>query len=190
MLRAASLASLVLFAAAGPQVASAAGEVSFGVATGGHMFADDLELGVADADQQGAPASGILVGARLGVRLASRLSLEGELVLIPTTERMSGESIDVLGYRAQAAADLVRSGPLRGFLVAGAGFLDLASNGIPTMQDDTDLALHWGAGLGITLSSSLELRLDARHLILPDINHSGGTSDFELTAGLGYTFSP
>ena len=184
----AALASLVLVAAAGPTAAFASGEVSLAVAAGSHLFADDLELGVADADQQGAPASGVLVGVRLGVRVAARVSLEGELVLIPTTERMSGESIDVLGYRAQVAADLVQSGPLRGILVAGAGVLDLSANGVPTMQDDIDLALHWGGGLGVALTTSLELRLDARHLVLPDIDHSGGTSDFELAAALAYVF--
>ena len=188
MLRAPSFASLLLVTAAGPPAASASGEVSLGVSAGSHLFADDLELGVADADAQGAPASGVLVGLRLGVRVAARLSLEGELVLIPTTERMSGESIDVLGYRAQVAADLVQSGPLRGILIAGAGVLDLSANGVPNMQDDIDLALHWGAGLGVALTTSLELRLDARHLVLPDIDHSGGTSDFELSAALAYVF--
>jgi opacity protein-like surface antigen len=183
-------AALISIALALPRPASAGGELSIGVTTGGHLFADDLELGVADAPGQGAPASGVLVGARLGVRLFPRLSLEGELVLIPTTERQSGESIDVLGYRAQASADVVRQGPLRAFLIAGAGVLDLSASGVATMQDDTDIALHWGAGTGLALSSSFELRLDGRQLILPDTSESGASSDFELTAGLAWVFSP
>jgi hypothetical protein len=173
-----------------PVPALAGGELAVGVTTGGHMFADDLELGVADAPGQGAPASGVLVGARLGVRLIPHLSLEGELVLIPTTERTSGESIEVLGYRAQVAVDLLRSGPVRSFLVGGAGVLDLAASDVPTMQDDTDIALHWGAGAGVSLTGNLEVRFDARHLLLPDISESGASSDFELTAGLSYLFTP
>lgn len=187
-MRTLALALVLWSVLAAPRVAYGGGELSFGVATGGHVFADDLELGVVDAADQGAPASGVLVGARLGVRVAAWLSLEGELVLIPTTERMTGESIDVLGYRAQAAADVVRSGALRGFLVAGAGVLDLAASGVPTMEDDTDLALHWGAGLGVAVSRHIEVRLDGRHLVLPNITESGGSSDFELTAGLSYVF--
>ena len=183
-------AALLVALAAAPRPAAADGQLSVGIATGGHVFADDLELGVADAPGQGAPAAGVLVGARLGVRLLPRLSLEGELVLIPTTERMSGESIDVLGYRAQAAVDIARGGPFRAFLVSGAGVLDLAASDVPTMQDDTDIALHWGAGAGIALSASLEGRVDARQLILPDVSASGASSDFELSAGLSYLFTP
>lgn len=180
----------LLVAAGARPAAAGGGEVSVGVTTGAHLFADDLELGVADAPGQGAPASGVLIGARLGVRLLARVSLEGELALVPTSERMSGEAIDVLAYRAQAAVDLVRRGRLRGFLVAGAGVLDLTASGVPTMEDDTDIALHWGAGAGLALSSTFELRLDGRHLLLPDVSQSGASSDVELTAGLSWTFTP
>jgi opacity protein-like surface antigen len=166
--------------------ASADNEVSLGVATGGHVFARDLELGVADAPGQGSPATGVLVGARLGVRVLTFASVEGELVLIPTTERMSGESIDVLGYRAQAAVDVARNGPVRAFLVAGAGVLDLLAGGVPTMEDDTDLALHWGGGVAVAVSPHLEVRVDGRHLVLPSIRDSGAASDVEVTAGLAY----
>lgn len=181
---------LALLALAVPATARAGGELSLGVTTGGHVFSHDLELGVADAPGQGTPASGVLVGARLGVRLLARAALEGELVLIPTTERMTGQSIDVLGYRAQVAVDLVQRGAFRGFLVAGAGFMDLLAFDVPTMEDDTDLALHWGAGAAVTLTSSIELRFDARHLVLPSVSDSGAASDLELTTGLGYLFSP
>jgi hypothetical protein len=173
-----------------PANARAGGELSVGLSTGGHVFSHDLELGVADAPGQGTPASGVLVGARVGVRFLSRVGLEGELVLIPTTERMSGQSIDVLGYRAQAAVDLVQWRSGRGFLLAGAGFMDLLAFDVPGMDDDTDLALHWGAGAAARLAPSVELRFDARHLILPSTSDSGAASDFELTTGLAYLFSP
>jgi len=183
-------AALAIAVLAIPATAHAGGELSLGVTTGGHLFSHDLELGVADAPGQGTPASGVLVGARIGVRFLSRVALEGELVLIPTTDWMSGQSIDVLGYRAQAAVDLVHSGSFRGFLVAGAGFMDLLAFDVPTMEDDTDLALHWGAGAAVALTESLELRFDARHLILPSVSDSGAASDVELTTGLGYLFTP
>jgi hypothetical protein len=184
----AALAITVVLAA--PATARAGGELSLGLTTGGHVFSHDLELGVADAPGQGTPASGVLVGARVGVRFLTRVAVEGELVLIPTTERMSGQSIDVLGYRAQAAVDLVQSGSFRGFLLAGAGFMDLLAFDVPGMDDDTDLALHWGAGAAAALAPSIELRFDARHLVLPSVSDSGAASDFELTTGLAYLFSP
>lgn len=185
LVRVVLLALAVMVVAAAP---AAAGELSLGVATGGHLFADDLELGVADAAEQGAPASGVLVGARLGVRILPRVSLEGEVVLIPTTERMTGKAIEVVGFRGQAAVDLLRRGRLRPFLVAGVGGLDVAARNVPTMEDDSDLALHWGGGLGVALSPSFELRFDGRHLLLPNIADSGGSSDFEVSVGMSYVF--
>ncbi len=184
-----SALAIVLLAAV-PAPARAGGELSLGVTTGGHVFSHDLELGVADAPGQGTPASGVMIGARVAVRLFARASVEGELVLIPTTERMSGQSIDVLGYRAQAAVDLVERGGFRGFLLAGAGFMDLLAFDVPGMDDDTDLALHWGAGAAVALSRTIELRFDARHLILPSTSDSGAASDFELATGLAYVFTP
>jgi outer membrane protein OmpA-like peptidoglycan-associated protein len=165
-----------------------AGELSLAVATGGHLFAGDLELGVADAERQGSPESGFLVGGRIGLRLGSLFSLEGELVFIPTTERMSGESLDVIGFRGQAAVDLLSRGRLRPFLVAGLGGLDLVDTDAPGMESDTDLALHWGGGLGVELSPTLEMRFDLRHLVLPNITESGGSSDLELSAGIAWVF--
>jgi opacity protein-like surface antigen len=97
-----------------------------------------------------------------------------------------GESIDVLGYRAQAAVDVAKNGPVRAFVVAGAGVLDLLAGGVPTMQDDTDLALHWGGGVAVAASPHLEIRVDGRHLVLPSIGDSGAASDVEVTAGLAY----
>jgi outer membrane protein OmpA-like peptidoglycan-associated protein len=164
--------------------------LSLALASGGHLFADDLELGVADAPDQGSPASGLLIGARVGWRFTRRLGVEGELVVIPTSDRMTSESLDVVGFRAQLAVDIVRAGRMRPFLVAGLGGLDLVASDAPGIERDADLALHWGAGLGVALSPALELRFDGRHLVVPNIDHSGGSSDFEWSASLAYTFRP
>jgi OOP family OmpA-OmpF porin len=176
------IATILAFSAG----AAAAGPLEVGVVTGGHGFADDVELGVEDWMPEPGPASSALLGARLGVPLARRLAVEGELVVVPTTDDVLGDAATVFAARLQGVAYLTR-GRLRPFVVAGAGVIGVRG-GAPQLDDDVDRALHWGGGVRIGLTRTLAARLDLRHVIVPGRTAGGATSDGELQLGLTWTF--
>jgi len=163
--------------------------VEIGGITGAHLFASDLELGVADMANPDTPRSSALMGFRLGYRLNRRLNVEGELVVVPTVDRADGDTTFVIGYRAQGLVNLRKSGRIRPFLLAGLGGIELTTTRTGgQMADDTDLAFHVGGGVSFALSHRLELRFDARNLILPSNTDSGATDNYELMAGLTIGF--
>jgi OOP family OmpA-OmpF porin len=176
------LAGLLLLV---PSVAAAESGIEAGLSVGGHVFSSDTELGVADAADQPGPKSSYMMGARLGFVLAQRFALEAEAVLIPTKSEMGG-SATVLGFRGQARLNLL-TGPFRPFVVAGYGGMAIRTTAAQ-IQNDSDQAYHWGVGFGLALSGSLDLRLDLRHLVVPDRTAAGATSDFEASTGLSYRF--
>ena len=163
--------------------------LELGVALGGHAFADNSELGVADAMSEPGPTSSGLLGARIGVVFGGRLAAEAEAMVIPTKDDVLGDRATVLGLRAHARIDLLSlvGGRLRPFVVIGAGMHVLRSTS-PQMDDDVDRAYHWGDGARYALSPSFDLRLDLRHLIVPDRVTNGATSELEVTAGATYRF--
>ena len=175
--------ALVLAALAG---AAAAGPIEVGVVTGGHGFADDVELGVEDWMPEPGPASSALLGVRLGLPVARRFAVEGELVVVPTTDDVVGDAATVFAARLQGVAYLTR-GRVRPFVVAGAGVIGVRG-GAPQLDDDVDRALHWGGGVRIGLTRALAARLDLRHVIVPGRTTRGATSDGEIQLGLTWTF--
>jgi OOP family OmpA-OmpF porin len=107
-------------------------------------------------------------------------------MVIPTKDDVLGDHAMVYGLRLHARFDLL-TGRLRPFLVAGAGVHVLRSSS-PQMSNDVDRAYHWGGGIRWALTDAIDVRLDARHLIVPDRTLNGATSDFEATAGITYRF--
>jgi OOP family OmpA-OmpF porin len=178
------LAILLLAAAASP--ASAGPTVELGVDVGGHRFASDIELGVDDDMDEPGPSSSMLFGARLGLAFGRRAGVEGELVVVPTSDDVLGDAVTALGVRGQGVVYLL-TGKLRPFVVAGVGALAIRGGG-PQLDDDADKALHWGGGVRLAVGRSLDARVDLRHLIVPDRDPGGATSDLELQAGVVYSF--
>lgn len=183
-MRTSSFTCCVLLAATG--AAHADRRIEIGAALGGHGFSSSTELGVADQMDEPGPSSGALLGARLAVPLTKRLAIEGEGVVIPTKDDVLRDKATVYGVRAHARFDLL-TGRFRPFLVVGAGVHVLRSTS-PQMDNDMDGAYHWGGGARFALSDKIDLRVDARHLIVPDRSHDGATSDVEVTAGVSYRF--
>jgi outer membrane protein OmpA-like peptidoglycan-associated protein len=167
-----------------PGVAAASPGFEVGGAIGGHAFSSDVELGVDDRMDEPGPAAGALLGLRLGVQLSRRLAIEGEAMAIATEDDVLGDRATVYGLRTHARFDLL-TGRLRPFVVAGLGMHVLRASS-PQMDDDVDQAYHWGFGARYAISPRLDVRLDLRHLIVPDRSQDGATSDVEVTAGVTY----
>jgi outer membrane protein OmpA-like peptidoglycan-associated protein len=169
-----------------PAAASADRRIELGLAIGGHAFSSNGELGVADNMTEPGPESNGLLGVRIALPLTSRLAVEGEAVAIPTEDDVLGDEAMVYGIRAHARFDLL-TGKLRPFVVAGIG-LHAVRTSSPQMDNDTDRAYHWGGGARYAITDALDIRFDARHLIVPDRTFDGATSDYEITAGVTYRF--
>ena len=163
---------------------AAAEPIEVGVALGGHAFSSNVELGADDRMGEASPSSGAMLGGRVAYRLIERLAAEAEVMLISTKDDIDSESATVFGLRAHARVDLL-TGDLRPFLVAGAG-VHVLRGGAPQMANDTDLAYHWGGGVRFAVSPRIDVRLDLRHLIVPDRTQDGATSDIEATAGVTF----
>jgi opacity protein-like surface antigen len=164
-----------------PSVA-AANPIEVGGAIGGHSFSGDTELGVDDRMDEPGPSPGAALGLRLGYMINKRFAIEGEAIAIATEDDVLGDPATVLGLRGHARFDLL-TGKLRPFVVAGIGLHSLRTDSVQ-MDNDTDRAFHWGGGARYALSPKLDLRLDVRHLIVPDRTVDGATSDVEVTAGV------
>ncbi|MEJ7601520.1 MAG: OmpA family protein [Kofleriaceae bacterium] len=158
--------------------------IEVGAALGGHAFSSDVELGADDRMGEATPSSGAMIGGRAAYNLINRLAAEAEVMIISTKDDVDGESATVFGLRAHARLDLL-TGELRPFLVAGAG-VHVLRGGAPQMASDTDLAYHWGGGVRFAVTPRIDVRLDLRHLIVPDRTPDGATSDIEATAGVTF----
>ena len=176
------VASLIL----APATAWADTTFEAGLVVGGHLFSSSAELGVADAMGQPKLKPFALGGARLGLGIGRRLAVEGEAVVVPTKIDPGDASATVLGLRGHVRLNLL-TGTVRPFLLAGYG-AQLLRTSAATMENDSDQAIHWGAGVAIGLSSSLDLRLEGRHLIVPDRTAAGATSEIELSGGISFRF--
>src|SRR5262245_46342088 len=162
--------------------AAAEPRIEVGAAVGGHAFSPQSELGVDDDMSLPGPASSIAIGARAAYVVIPHLAIEGEALAIPTRDTGAGDSALAFGLRAHVRYDILR-GRIVPFVVAGAGMHILEPTS-PQMKADADQSFHWGAGVRYALSALLDVRLDARHLIVPSRSFNGATSDFELTAGV------
>ena len=170
----------------GSALAYAEPKIEIGAAIGGHAFSSNGELGVDDEMTQPGPVSNIAVGARGAYTVMPRLAVEAEALAIPTHDNDAGTSALAFGLRAHARFDILR-GRLRPFVVGGVG-IHMLKTSSTMMHGDADQAYHWGGGVRYAINDALDLRVDARHLIVPDRTVDGATSDFELTAGVSWHF--
>lgn len=182
----------------GGQAARADSPIELGGFGGFHVFSGSNELGAFEDDplvRDMEPAWAF--GVRLGWWPNPRIGVEGELSLSPTSleqpegapEELPDDDLFVVGWRAHAIVHLVCGGRFRPFAVAGIGALSTASSDSGNRTDDTDLALHAGAGLRIGIKDDWGLRLDARTLFPPASDSSSLTVDFEMTVGIYGFFS-
>jgi OOP family OmpA-OmpF porin len=169
-----------------PVAAAAEPGVEAGLSVGGHLFSSNSELGGADEMDQPVAESSFALGGRLGLTLGSRFGLEAEAVVIPTKSDLSGDRATVVGFRGQARVNLL-TGKFRPFLVLGYGGLAISTSA-KELESDLDPAFHWGVGFALAMTGAIDLRLDFRHLIVPDRTEVGATSDFEGAAGVAFRF--
>ncbi len=160
--------------------------LELGVVLGGHAFSHTSELGAYDDDADPGPSSTAMFGGRVALPLTHRLAIEGEGMIMPTSDDVLGKDAMVYGLRAQLRCDLL-TGRFRPFVIAGAGMLILRSSSTQLMND-VDPAYHWGVGVRYALGEHVDLRIDGRQLIVPDRTLNGATSDYETTVGLTYRF--
>lgn len=165
-----------------PAAAHAEPTFEAGLVAGGHLFSGTAELGSADAMGQPKLKSFALGGLRLGIGLGRRLAFEGEAMFVPTKVDPGDSGANVVGLRGHVRFNLL-TGALRPFVVAGYG-AHLLRTDAESLVSDTDEAIHWGAGVAIALHHAVDLRLDGRHLIVPDRSTSGATSDLEVALGI------
>jgi outer membrane protein OmpA-like peptidoglycan-associated protein len=189
----AALAALLLLLAPGPARADDGGsgmQVELGVTGGLHIFAKDLELGVADDPTLPSPKNSGLFGLRAALAFNRWLSLEVEGVGIPGGDRLHNYRLFIVGWRGHLLLHLL-DGRLRPFVLAGAGGLSVV-NTVGTEYDeikkDTDVEFHAGVGLKYALTPLFGLRIDARALAVPNTDTDKFSPDFEIMGGLTFTF--
>ena len=161
---------------------------------GVHLFAKDLELGVADDPGLPTPKNSGLFGLRVALALSPIFSVELEGAGIPDGDRIHNYRLFIVGWRAHLLAHVmpgqILDGRLRPFVLAGAGALSVVQT-VGTEYDeikkDTDVAFHIGAGVKYAFTPLIALRLDARALAVPNTADNGLSPDFEFMGGLAFT---
>jgi outer membrane protein OmpA-like peptidoglycan-associated protein len=174
-----------------PAVASADEKLEAGFTLGGHLFSSNGELGVSDKMGGASPQSSVLLGGRVGYSFLRQVAGELELVLIPTVDDDQSKGAAVFGFRGHVRyepfGDTLMKGKLHPFLFAGYGFMAVRTDSTQ-LRNDADQAYDWGIGTHYLLTAAMDLRVDAKHLIVPDRSNNGATSNFEMTAGLTWHF--
>ncbi len=167
-------------------------QLELGLFGGAHIFAKDLELGVADMPGTPHPKLGGEVGLRVAATMLPWVSLEGEAALIPTADSIHNYRLYLATYKFHVLVHLLH-GPLRPFVLAGIDWiLQVASaqpNPGPTeIATDTDFGFHFGVGAKYALMRQLDARVDARLVMAPNTGHNSDSADWEFLGGLTYRF--
>ena len=167
-------------------------QVEVGAFGGVHLFAHNLELGIADdssIDNSPKTPSPVF-GLRLSLDIGPWFAIEGEGAAYPTPERKHNYKLFLTNWRAHALVHLA-PGRVRPFILAGIGAMNVTytvGSEYDEIKYDTDTEFHFGAGLKIDLTELIALRFDARGVLLPNINHNGLSLDWEFLGGLSFTF--
>ncbi|MBC8133437.1 MAG: OmpA family protein [Deltaproteobacteria bacterium] len=160
---------------------------------GVHVFADNLELGVADdPGNVPSPETGSIFGLRLALTVLPWISFEGEIGLIPSADNFpTNYTLYLMSYKAHALVHLMH-GRLRPFVLAGIGAMQVASTEPdPQYQEiakDTDFDFHAGAGVKYAVTNRVDLRVDGRLVFLPNTGKNSDSANLEFLAGASYKF--
>jgi len=128
---------------------------------------------------------GTPVGARLGYRLASQLSLEveGGVTFAKDFTGVSGRAIQVLGNLRWDMRPL-RIGNWMPYLTAGAGYVLFRG----FSSDDGAPVYQGGIGSTLQLRPTFGFRADARVFRIADVYSAGSTTSYQVTGGLVWSF--
>jgi len=130
---------------------------------------------------------GLVLGARFGYRLTSRLAaeLEGGITF---TESKAGDSGNVLQALANLRYDVysinTQIGQLTPFVTAGAGYVFFRGLG----NDDEAFALQGGIGATLILNNLLGIRVDGRVFHFNDVMDAEATTNYQATGSLVFWF--
>ncbi len=171
--------------------------VQLGITGGYHWFAKDLELGTPDDPNSSSPKSAPAFGIRAGLMLNPMFVIEGEALLMPTSDNHAGQNVLIsaerIHLRFNIAPGAIAHGVVTPFILAGVGASTVLSSSPPgdnplyIHKGDTDANFYAGAGVMFALNRLLHLRLDGRVLAAPNNTKDGFSPDYELTAGFGVT---
>ncbi len=154
---------------------------------GVHVFSTNNELGVADVPDADSVGNSVAFGPRVSYALLDNLSLEGELAIVPSSWRDSGDSEWVLGWRAHAQLYFLgEEAKLRPFALAGFGWQQTTQG--DKYQVDEDFTWHAGVGVEYAVDNRWGVRGDGRLLLPPSSAGDGVTTDFEVLVGAYYRF--
>jgi outer membrane protein OmpA-like peptidoglycan-associated protein/opacity protein-like surface antigen len=172
-------------------------KVELGVTGGYHWFAKDLELGTPDDPASSSPKSAPAFGIRAGLVLHPMFVIEGEALLMPSSDNHGGQSVLIsaerIHLRFNIAPGAIANGLVTPFVLAGVGASSVLSSTPPgnnplyIHKSDTDANFYVGAGVKFALNDLFHLRLDGRLIAAPNNSKDGFSPDYELTAGFGVT---
>jgi outer membrane protein OmpA-like peptidoglycan-associated protein len=170
-------------------------QLEIGVTGGLHLFSTKSELGVADDPTLTSPKNAPLFGLRVGLLLHPMFGIEAEGVGMPTKDRQNDQSTFIGAWRGHFVYNImpgeIAGGRFTPFVLAGAGALQVLSatgSAYTDIKKDTDFAFHGGIGAKFALSDLIHLRLDGRALGVPSKDSKSFAPEFEVMAGLGFTF--
>jgi len=135
--------------------------------------------------------TGLDLGLRAGFYPLSWLGAEGELGVIPTKTKQTGDSATVWTYRLSAVAQYPEY-RLVPFVLVGAGGMNLRSN-TNALGKDSDPELHFGVGVKYAILQCLSARFDFRDNLMQENRANAAIKDgdlvqnFELLLGLSLT---
>jgi outer membrane protein OmpA-like peptidoglycan-associated protein len=127
---------------------------------------------------------------RASFGLGRWFEVEAEVLGLTTEDRTYQRKARVLGYRANALANLM-AGDFRPFVMVGAGAMQVAATDADSnsgLVRDTDGEVHAGVGFDYRLVDLLAVRGDARVVQMPSKQNWGLTTDVEATLGAVVTF--
>ena len=156
---------------------------------GAHVFDHEVGLGVpAGTTTSDLARSTVAVGVRFGWEFFKRLSLELEVLALPTTTKTAQVDVFLLAYRAQLMYRFL-DGAIQPFVLAGYGGLSGWSTNELYMPNDNLGVAHFGVGARFPMGTGWGLRADLRGLLPPAAE--GGSKvvfDFEFLVSAYITF--
>jgi OOP family OmpA-OmpF porin len=169
-------------------------KLELGAFGGVHLYANDLELGVADDPTLTSPKNSGLFGLRLGLKIVPMFAIEAEGALLPTSDRHNDYRAYLFAPRLSLRFDIpatLADGKLQPFALAGVGVLNvLKTEGTDydEIKKDTDFVYHFGVGAKYAITELVEARVDVKLLETPNTSKNGVSGDWEFTGGVGFTF--